>query len=164
MCAGLQPSFFSSLHVCCTACNMGIGGRTLRSNGKSTTCSTSSVRLERLWSGPLWFYLYAWPGIFPERWLNTRWQRPLQPPLLRSRHGQCHAAPQRWDLRKDRERNKESRWRHHLVRWASEARGTEDRQYKTGQAGKRLFLGCSCSNELLSFLSLFTPCSQSKAA
>lgn len=97
---------FPPLQVCCTACNLGIGGKTLRSNGKSRPCSTCSVSLERLSSGPLWFYLYAWPGIFPERWLNTRWQRPLQPPLLRSRHGQCRAAPQRWDLRRGRDKQR----------------------------------------------------------
>lgn len=136
------------------------------SNGTSRTCSTCSMSLERLRSGPLWFYLYAWPGIFPEQWLNTRWQRPPQPPLLRSRHGQCRAAPERWDLRRDRGRNKESRWRRRLVRWGSEGRGTaKDRQYRTEQGGKRrLFPPRSCSNELLSFPSPFISCSQSRAA
>lgn len=120
VCWGLKPPFstISPLQVCRT---LGNWGRTLRSNGTSRTCSTSSISLERLRSGPLWFYLYAWPGIFPEQWLNTRWRRPLQPPLRRSRHGQCHAAPQRWDLKKDKERNKESRWRRWLVRWGARA-------------------------------------------
>lgn len=66
------------------------------------------------------FYLYAWPGIFPERWLDTRWQRPLQPPLLRSRHGQCRAAQEHWDLRRDAER--ESWWKCQLVRLGSKRR------------------------------------------
>lgn len=141
--------------------------RTLGSNGTGTTCSTSSISLERLRSGPLWFYLYAWPGIFPEQWLNTGWQRPLRPPLLRSRHGRCRAAPQRWDLRRDGERDKESRWRRRFgeVKGAR-ARGTaKDRQCKTGQGGeRRLFPARSCSNELLSFLSPLTSCSRSRAA
>lgn len=75
------------------------------SRGTSRTCFTRSMSPERLRSAPLWFYLYAWPGIFPEQWLNTRWQKPLQPPLLRSRHGQCCAAPEHWDLRKERVRD-----------------------------------------------------------
>lgn len=142
----------------------------LMSDGTSRTCFSRYTSLERLTSSPLCFsYLYAWPDIFPGQWLNTRWQRPLQPPLLRSRHGQCRAAPERWDLKKDREINKKSRWRHLMVRWGSEGRATaKDRQNKSVQGGKRrLFTARSCSNdrsELLSFLSPLTSCSQSRAA
>lgn len=124
------------------------------SNGTSRTCSTRSISLERLRSGPLWFYLYAWPGIFPERWLNTRWQKPLQPPLLRSRHGQCRAAPQHWDLRTDRERNKESRWRRRFGEVREWGQRNSKRQTTQNRARrkKKLFpavMSC-CHSSLLS--------------
>lgn len=156
ICAGLKAFILSAAGISDT-CHLGGWERTQTSHGSSRTWSSRSVNRDRLTSSPLWIYLYAWPGIFPEQWLNTRWQRPLQPPLLRSGHGQCRAAPERSDLRRDRETNKESRWRHRVMRWGNEGRGAaKDRKYITVQGEKRrLFLAlmivlCRCHPSLLS--------------
>lgn len=114
-------SLFLTLLLSCTVWNMGmmtaafsvfirswrhveqlgdLGKAFRRSPGKGATCPAAFTGCVGLSSALLWVYLYAWPGISPGRWLDTGWQRPPRPRLLRSGRGRCRAAPGRWDLRR----------------------------------------------------------------
>ena len=156
LCARLKPS--PPLGVCQTFVHWDWWGSPV-SNGTSRMCSAGFLSLERLVPAPLRIYLYAWPGIFPEQWLNTRWRRPRRPPPLRSRHGQCRAAPERWDLRRDTQRETKREddgigWRGEGVRaeeqrWAGNTKQSKEEAEDYSQLVPDLMIVLSCCHSPL---------------